>query len=171
MAESTRVTGAGNASAKVNFQIVLGHTLFLAVGTGSVAGPLATDPTVDTVTFDYSAAANLVGTGAAAPTITGNAVTTRVYGNRGQITLTASHPANLVSGTNTIAFTQITVTSNNFFFPAPAMGGAAVFPWTNFFGLSQITDRTAIWTFQYSNSVPAAGGLYTGQVTYTASML
>lgn len=170
-AESAHTVGSGPSAARLNFRVLLAHTLFLGVGTGATVNPRATNGTVDDVIFDYSANQNAVGTGAAPSQTLGASVPVRVYGNRGQITLTVSHPANLTSGVNTIPFTQIQVTSSSFFFPAPAMGGGPVLPWRNFFGLSQITDRSATWTFTYLNQFNVPGGVYQGQATYTASML
>lgn len=170
-AESTNVTGAGAAAARVNFSVVINHRLFLGVGTGAVTNPLGTNATIDTVAFNYTGNPLAVGTGAAASSITGASVNVRVYGNNGQITLTVSNPPNLVSGSNTIPFSQITVTSNSFWLPAPAMNGGAVFPWRDLFGLLRTTNRSAVWTFNYANTVAPPSGTYTGQVTYTASML
>jgi hypothetical protein len=170
-AESARTVGSGPAAARLNFRVLLAHSLFLGVGTGANVNPRATHGTVDDVTFDYSNNQNAVGTGAAPGQTLGASVPVRVYGNRGQITVTVSHPASLTSGVNAIPFTQIQVTSSNFFFPAPAMGGGPVYPWRNGFGISQTTDRSATWTFTYLNQINVPGGVYQGQATYTASML
>lgn len=170
-AESTYRQGSGSATARVNFAITFGHRLFLGIGTGATTNPLASNGTLDTVTFNYSGNPQAVGTGAAASSVTGAAVNVRVYGNNGQITLSVSNPPNLVSGTQTIPFSQITVTSSTATLPAPAMGGAPVYPLRDFFGLLRTTNRSAVWTFRYANTVAAAPGVYTGQVTYTAAML
>lgn len=170
-AESTYRQGVGSATARVNFAVTLGHSLFLGIGTGATTNPLASNGTVDTVTFNYSGNPQAVGTGAAAASVTGASVNVRVYGNNGQITLSVSNPPNLVSGLQTIPFSQITVTSsNNFALPAPVMGGAPVLPLRDFFGLLRTTNRSAVWTYRYANTVNAAPGVYTGQVTYTAAM-
>lgn len=167
-AESQLTVGAGSAAAKLNFQIVIPRVLFLGVGTGS-ATPLATNATVDTVTFDYSSNALDVGTGAAASTITGAVVPVRVFGNNGQIQIAITNPANLVSGADTLPFTDITVTSSDATnLNAPAMGGAAVNPVIS--SGTKVTSRTANWTYAYANTAQAAAGTYTGQVTYTATM-
>lgn len=168
-AESVRLNGSGTAAPRLNFRIIISHELFLGVGTGANINPRGNNPTIDTVTFDYTTAPNAVGTGSAAPVITGNVVPVRVYGNRGQITLTATHPVNLTSGPNTIPFSQILVTSSSLNVPAPAMNGLPVFPLMN--GASGNTNRSATWTYRYLNTVNAVGGVYVGQVTYTASML
>ena len=63
-AESQLVTGAGSATARLDFRVVVPRILFLAVGTGS--GAFATNTTIDTVTFDYTGNPAAVGTGAAA---------------------------------------------------------------------------------------------------------
>ena len=104
-----------------------------------------------------------------AATITGNVVPVRLFGNNGQITLTATNAANLVSGTDTIPFTQFTRASDNAGFAVPAFSGGTTSPSLVAVG-SKITDLTAQWTFAYSNTVNAAPGTYNGEVTYTASM-
>ena len=65
-AESQLTVGAGTASARLNFQVIVPRVLFLAVGTGN--GSLANNSTIDTVVFDYSSNPNALGTGAAAAT-------------------------------------------------------------------------------------------------------
>jgi hypothetical protein len=168
-AESQLTVGAGTASARLNFQIVIPRVLFLGVGTGS-ATPLATNATIDTVTFDYTSNPLAVGTGAAAGTVTGAVVPVRVFGNNGQIQIAITNPANLGNGSgDTIAFTDITVVSSDATnLNAPAMGGAAVNPVIS--SGTKVTSRTANWTYAYANTAQAAAGTYTGQVTYTASM-
>jgi hypothetical protein len=170
-AESQLVVGAGTASADLNFRVVVPRVLFLAVGTG--AAGLATNTTVDTVTFDYTTNPAALGTGAAAGAITGNVVPVRVLGNNGVIALTSTNTGALTNATgDTIPWSQITAASSdapNFASPAPS--GAAVN-----LALSsgtKVTNRTANWTFSYANTAVVAPGTYgttNGQVTYTASM-
>ncbi len=170
-AESSLTNGAGSSAAHLNFRVTIPRVLFLAVGSGSGAGPLANNATVNRATFNYTNNPQAVGTGAAAATMTGRVVRVHVYGNNGQITITATNPANLTSGTNTIPFSQFSVVSNSpGTLPAPAMGGGVVSPQLNA-ATSRITDRRANWTFSYANTVTPAAGTYNGQVTYTASML
>ncbi len=167
-AESQLVNGAGAAAARLNFRVIIPRVLFLGVGTGAAVTPLATNAAIDMVTFDYSLNPNDVGTGLAAGAITGNVVPVRVFGNNGQIQIAVTNPANLVSGTDNIAFTQITaVSSDATNLAVPAFGGAAVSPVLN---TTRITDRSANWTFSYANAVNAAAGTYNGQATYTATM-
>jgi hypothetical protein len=171
-AESQLTVGTGSAAAKLNFQIVIPRVLFLGVGTGS-ATPLATNTTVDTVTFDYTTNPLAVGTGAAAATVTGAAVPVRVFGNNGVVQIGVTNPANLSNGAtptpDTIAFTAITVTSSDATnLNAPAMGGAAVNAVVS--SGTKVTARNATWTYAYANTAQAAAGTYTGQVTYTATM-
>ncbi len=172
-AESQLVTGAGVASARLDFRVVIPRVLFLAVGTGAAGLALATNPGVDTVTFDYTTNPAALGTGAAAGAITGNVVPVRVLGNNGVIALASSNTGALTNATgDSIPWSQITATSSdatNFASPAPA--GASVN-----LGLSsgtRVTSRTANWTFSYANLATVPPGTYgttTGRVTYTATM-
>jgi hypothetical protein len=167
-AGSQLTVGTGSAAAKLNFQIVIPRVLFLGVGTGA-ALPLATDTTVDQVSFNYTTNPLDVGTGAVAGAVTGNVVPVRVFGNNGQIQITATNAANLTSGTDTIPFADITVASSDSTnLNAPAMGGGVVSPVLS--GGSKVTVRNANWTYSYANTAQAAAGTYTGQVTYTATM-
>jgi hypothetical protein len=169
-AESQLTVGAGNAAAKLDFRVVIPRVLFLGVGTGAAA--LSTTTTVDRVTFDYSTNPVAVGSGAVAGAITNtggfasNAIPVRVFGNTGQVVLTATNPANLTSGTDTIPFTQFGGASSAGTLALPAFGGGT----TNVtLSSGKVTDRSATWTFTYANTVAAAAGTYDGQVTYTAS--
>ncbi len=169
-AESTLTTGAGASADDLNFRVVIPRVLYMALGSGSATNPLVTNTTVNRATFNYSANPQAIGTGAAAATMTGRTVRARVYGNNGQITITVSHPANLTSGANTIAFSQFSVVSNSpTNLPAPAFGGGTVNPVLGAGG--RITNRTANWTYSYANTVTPPAGTYNGQVTYTASMM
>ena len=176
-AESQLVTGAGNATARLDFRVIVPRVLFLGVGTGATG--LATNTTVDMVTFDYTTNPAAVGTGVAAGAITGNVVPVRVLGNNGQISLTAATTGALSNGAgDTIPWTEITATTNLAALPSPvipATGTGAASNVTLSSG-TRVTDRTANWTFSYANSAVVAPGTYgatvanNGRVTYTAAM-
>ncbi|MDZ7910062.1 MAG: hypothetical protein U5N10_18785 [Gemmobacter sp.] len=170
-AESQLVIGTGTATARLDLRVVIPRVLFLGVGTGAAA-PLATNGTVDTITFDYSGNPLDVGLGGAAASITndgpapaGSTVPVRVLGNDGQITITATNPANLTSGGDTIPFTQMTVVSDGTL-AAPGFSGGTSTPTAT----NRVTNMTSNWTYTYANTVTPAAGTYTGQVTYTAAM-
>ena len=175
-AESQLTIGAGNASARLDFRVIVPRVLFLGVGTGAAAATLANNTTVDTVTFDYSSNAAALGTGAAAGAITGNVVPVRVVGNNGQIILTANTTGALTNGTaDTIPWSEITAVSNLAALPSPAipLTGAGAASNVTLSSGSKITDRSANWTFSYANSAVVAPGTYgttNGRVTYTAAM-
>lgn len=176
-AESQLVTGAGSATARLDFRVIVPRVLFLGVGTG--AAGLATNATIDLVTFDYTTNPAAVGTGAAAGAITGNVVPVRVLGNNGQVSLTAATTGALSNGSgDTIAWSEITATTNLAALPSPvipATGTGAASNVTLSSG-TKITDRSANWTFSYANSAVVAPGTYgatvanNGRVTYTAAM-
>lgn len=167
-AESDLNTTGGDASADLDFRVIIPRVLYLAVGTGNAT--LADNATEDEVVFDFTNNPQDVGTGAAAGTITGNAVPVRVFGNNGQIQIAASN-GNLTSGANTIPLSQITATSSdNTNFAVPAPGGTAN---PTISSGTKVTDRTATWTYSFANGLAAANagpGTYTGTITYTASM-
>ncbi len=165
-AESQLVTGAGSATARLDFRVVVPRILFLAVGTGS--GAFATNTTIDTVTFDYTGNPAAVGTGAVVPV--------RVVGNNGQVTLAASTTGALTNGTaDTIPWTEITATTSLAALPSPTIPatGAGTASNVTLSSGTRITDRSANWTFSYANSAVVAPGTYgttNGRVTYTAAM-
>jgi hypothetical protein len=175
-AESSFVVGTGSAAANLNFKVVIPRVLFLGVGTGAATTPMATNSTKDTLTFDYTTNAAALGTGAAAASVTNNGPVpagggfpVRVFGNGGQITLTTTNPVSLTSGTDTIPFTQITATSSDATnLAVPALTGGTSTPVLS--TGTKVTDRSATWTYAYSNSTVAPAGTYNGTVTYTASM-
>lgn len=173
-AESQLVTGAGSATANLDLRVVIPRVLFLGVGTGS-GTPLTTNAAIDTLTFDYTTNPLDVGAGAAAPaasiTSTGPSngtasIPVRVFGNNGQVTITATNPLVLTSGSDTIPFTELTVSSSNGALAAPAFSGGTSLPTL----AGRVTNQTANWTYAYANSTTPAFGTYVGRVTYTATM-
>ena len=167
-AESNFTTGGGaniTATARVNFSITIPKFVFLQVGTGTL---MAANATIDTITFSVPAAN--VGTGSviAATAGSGNlgngGVTVRVIGNNGNMTLGATGPATLVSGTDTIPWTEI----------AAAITGGATHPTINganatFTATNKVVNINGTWVYTFLNTAPRASGTYTGQVLYTAT--
>lgn len=171
-AESELVSGSGSATANLDLRVVIPRVLFLGVGTGS-GTPLATNAAIDALTFDYSTNPLDVGTGAAAGTITntgptpaGASIPVRVFGNNGQVTITATNPAVLTSGSDTIPFSELSVASSNAALAAPAFGGGTSSPTL----AGRVTNQTATWTYSYANATVPSAGTYAGRVTYTATM-
>jgi hypothetical protein len=168
-AESRLVNGAGNASARVNVRVVIDRVLYLGVGDSSVWGARQNSSTITTRLWDYSTNPNAVGTGADPAVQANTFFYVSVYGNNGQINLTASDPGVLSNGTHTIPMSQI-VPNFSLGIAIPAFGGAAVAVPLTAAG-SRITNRIGLWSYRYLNTVvPASGGTYTAQVTYTATM-
>lgn len=183
-AESKFVNGAGNASANLDFQITIPRILFLRVGTGT---DLADNTGVDKIAFTVPAANVADGTAIAGTggDLAGGAVTAKVVGNNGTITLNATSLGALNNGVagDTISYSQITTTATVLTsataLPAPVLadGASANVTVAPISGKSVVRD--AKWTFKYTNSVAAgapAPGVYGGvntqnsRVTYTASM-
>ncbi|MBD3893143.1 hypothetical protein [Hydrogenophaga sp.] len=178
-AESQLVVGAGSATARLDFRIIIPRVLFLGVGTG--AATLGNNATIDMVTFDYSTNPAALGTGAAAAVITGNVVPVRVLGNNGQITLSASTTGALVNVDTpayTIPWSEISATSSLAQLPSPVipLTGPGAASNVVLSSGTRITDRSANWTFAFANTALLPPGIYgataanNGRITYTAAM-
>jgi len=186
-AASTFTSGAGtlNATATVNFTVVIPQFLYLRVGTGSSysTGALTTVNTTDLITF--SPAVGAVGNGTAVAGVGGDlpgggVETAAIIGNGGNVTLVAAATGQLSDGAgDSISFTQITTAATPNAEPtllaAPTLSdttSSETVPATN-----KIVKADAKWTFSYSNTVTPAAGTYGGSganngiVTYTATML
>ena len=194
-AESTFTTPAttgSTAAARLDFSIVIPQVLFLRVGTS--AGNTSTTATVDAMTFTVPAAnvgdaSVIAGTGG---DLTAGAVTVRVYGNGGNISLNSATTGPLTTGTagETVPWSQISVagaalgsTTAGFTnaaithpaFNTGATGGngtAATLTATN-----RLVRVEGKWTYSYLNTTLPAAGTYggtvanKGRVTYTATQL
>ncbi|MBX3674953.1 MAG: hypothetical protein KF776_18410 [Burkholderiales bacterium] len=173
-AESQWVVGPGNASARLDFQITIPRILYFQIG----AGAFGTNNGVVTSMTATVPAANL-GDGTPvsfAPAL----VPVRVAGNNGQITIAASTVGALGNGAgDTISFATITPNStDNANLPSPPLadGPGAPVNVTISSG-TKVTDRSANWSFAYSNAAVVPPGTYGGiggaqnsTVTYTAAM-
>lgn len=168
-AESNVTTGAAptsiSATARVNFSILIPRFIFLQVGTGTL---LAANSTIDTISFtpaltvigDNSVVAATSGSG----NLGNGGVTVRIIGNAGNVSLGATGPANLTSGSNNIPWTQIST----------AITGGATHPTINganasFTAASGVVNINGTWVYTYLNNATPAAGTYTGQVLYTAT--
>jgi hypothetical protein len=181
-AESTFVNGTGNASARLDFQIVVPRILFLRVGTGT---NFATNPTIDLISFTVPAATMGDGANVAASAASGDlgngAVTARVLGNGGAVTLTSATTGALGNGAgNTISYAQIETA-------VTALAGAPGAPMPHptladtgtgtqlLAATAGVVNRGATWTYSYGNDAVVAPGTYggigvnNGRVTYTAA--
>jgi hypothetical protein len=185
-AASTFTSGAGtlNATATVNFTVVIPQFLYLRVGTGSAysTGSLATVNTTDLITF--SPAVGTVGNGTAVAGVggdlTGGVETAAILGNGGNVTLVAAATGQLSDGAgDSISFTQITTAAAANAEPtllaAPPLSDTTSSETVT--ATNKIVKADAKWTFSYSNTVTPAAGTYGGSaanngiVTYTATML
>jgi len=181
-AESQFVAGTGSASAKLDFRVTIPRVLFLRVGAGS---DFADNATVNLIDFAPAAAnlgngASIAGTGG---DLGAGAVTAKVIGNNGTITLLATTAGALSNGAagDTISYSQITTTPTSLtsatVLAAPVLADGASAPVTLTPGAgTKVINRDARWTFGYANSAVVAPGTYggvntnNGRVTYTASM-
>lgn len=181
LAESDVVSGTGSASAKLDFQITIPRVLFLQVGTGTFGADDATVDKIDfapTATQVINAATPIAGTGG---NLTGGAVTAKLFGNNGGITLTSTTLGALNNGgADTISWSQIStavapVGGTTLAHPALAdTGSPSVTPTPNVG--TKVTNLHSSWTYSYLNTAGAASGTYggvntrNGRVTYTAAM-
>lgn len=168
---ATANSGTLQATARLDFSIVIPRILFLQVGTGTLN---AGNTTVDQVQFTV-AAANL-GTGTAVPAA--NSVTARVLSSVGAVTLQARTTGALSNGAQTISFSSISasagVLTSPTALPHPLLGdnvaNSVAIAATN-----GVVNRDATWSFSYSNAAVVQAGTYGGvntlnsRVTYTAS--
>jgi hypothetical protein len=169
-AESTFVTGTGSpitTTARVDFQITIPKFLTLQVGSAGA--------TIDTIAFAPTATDLINGNpvdgtgGNAGP----SGVSTVVRGNNGTVSLVANTPGPLLSGLDSIDWSEITTGTSSAGLPAPSIvsggPGSTASVVANLAG-GRVTNQSATWTYQFLNSTVAPQGTYTGRVTYTASM-
>lgn len=190
-AESQVVSGSSGtltATAHLDLIVTIPRVLYLRVGTGT---EYANSASIDMVSFAVPAAS--VGNGTPVAGTGGDlgsgAVTVRVMGNGGDITLNSSTTGPLNNGTTSqqIGWDQITVASGalanttaNFnngsithpsFNPTGGAGASVLLPASN-----KMVRQEGKWTYSYANNNVVAAGTYggagvnNGRVTYTATM-
>jgi hypothetical protein len=188
LAESDVNTAAGaniTATARLDFQVTIPRVLFLQVGTGT---SFADNTAVDRIDFSVPAAnlgdgTDVAGTGG---DLTGGAVRVRIFGNNGNIQLTAATGGALSNGTDTLPWSEIKVAATAPGAPATGYLAAAIpHPTIPSSGTGAATTITAtnnvirqegIWTFSYDNTVAYAAGTYGGtntnnsRIVYTATL-
>jgi len=184
-AESSFVTGATTpltANARVDFRITVPRVLYLRVGTGTA---LANNATINLIDFTVPAANIGDGTSVAASAASGDlgngAVTARLIGNDGDITLSSTTAGALSDGAGSnIGYSNISTASAVLVSPtalaAPALADGATTT-TTVTATNRVVNRDARWTYSYNNTQVAPAGVYggvnvnNGRVTYTATML
>lgn len=170
-AESDFQTGAGalNANARLDFRVVIPKFVRFQVGSAGA--------TVDLVEFTVPAAN--VGDGTDIARTNGGAVPVLLQSNNGNVTLTGTTLGQLNNGAGeNISFAEILSTSSdpNLNMPTLVDGGtSAAITVTPNVG-PRVVNRTANWSFAYSNTNFVGAGSYggvnvnNGRVTYTASV-
>ncbi|MET4731132.1 putative membrane protein [Lysobacter enzymogenes] len=185
-AESQYTTGTASpitATARLDFQITVPKILFLRVGAGA---DYTNTATINQISFAVPAANVGNGAAVAATAASGDlgngAVTAKLVGNNGTITLSSSTVGALGNGSgDSISYSQIqTTTATNTTataLNAPALADGAVTSTTVAPGAgSKVVNLDAKWTYAYLNGAVVAPGTYGGvnannsRVTYTASM-
>ncbi len=182
-APTSNYNAAVSTSARLDFRINMGKFLFFQVGSGTF--PTASS-TVDTVTFTrgFATPAGITngnkqaiswdGTAPVLSTVaTSNAVLpVEVRSNAGQVSIRASISSPLSNGTQTIPFSDISISSSSDSLPAPPVPATGTGTAVNVVGTAfsnLVTQRTAHWTFTYNSTTSPAAGTYSGQILFTAS--
>lgn len=176
------------ASGRLDFTVIVPSVLFLRIGTGGAVGVAGT--VIDGLTFTVPAinigdSTVIAGTGG---DLTAGAVTVRIFSNFGSnVTLNSSVIGPLVSGPDTIPWSQIAVaaaalttgtagfTNTGITHPAfSAATGAGTA--TTLTAANRLVRQEGKWTFSYSNTAVVPAGTYgapgtSGRVTYTATQV
>lgn len=170
-AESDFQTGAGalNANARLDFRVVIPKFIRFQVGSAGTV--------VDLVEFSVPAAS--VGNATPVARTNGGAVPVTLQSNNGNVSLTATTLGQLNNGAGeNISFAEIVSTSSDPLLGVPTLlNGAtsAAITVTPNVG-TRVIDRTANWSFAYSNTNFVGAGNYggvnvnNGRVTYTAAL-
>lgn len=92
--------------------------------------------------------------------------------NAGQVSIKTTINSALTNGSNTLAFSDLKITSSDGNFPAPPVPdtgtGASVNVTPTAFS-NLVTSRDANWSFAYNTTQPLTAGVYTGQLLFTAT--
>ena len=179
------------ATARVDFTIVIPQLLFLRVGTSS--GNAATDGTIDSIVYTVPAAnvGDSTPISGVSGDLTAGAVTVRVYGNGGNISLNSNVGGPLSNGlgdtipwsqinvaaaplaATTLSFTNAAITHPAFNLAAGGGAGTA----TTLTAAGKVVRVEGKWTYTYLNTIVPAAGTYgatvakNSRVTYTATQL
>ena len=152
-----------SAIAHLNYRVTVPRVIFLQLGSGTF---MADGGVTDNV--DWTLTALNMGTGALAATT--GAVSARILGNGGDVSLSANGvsggPSN---GAQAIPWTAFSAVATGGL-THPAIGNGAAGAATVFTAASNIVNLTGTWTFSYANAAPIASGNYAGAVTYTAAL-
>jgi hypothetical protein len=170
-AESDFQTGAGalNANARLDFRVVIPKYIRFQVGSAGA--------TVDLVEFSVPAAN--VGDGSDIARTNGGTVPVLLQSNNGNVSLTGTTLGQLNNGAGeNISFAEILSTSSDPNLNVPTLvdgGTSAAITVTPNVG-TRVVNRTANWSFAYSNTNFVGAGSYggvnvnNGRVTYTAAL-
>jgi hypothetical protein len=160
-------TGTNTSSASLDFVLNIGKFIFFRIGTGAIpAGGVAPVTGNGTAVAWSGAGPALSATGA------NTVLPVEVRSNAGPINIKAAATLPLSSGAHTIPLSQISVSSSDANLPAPPIpdtgtGAAVNVTGTAFSNL--VTVRSANWTFSYTPLTSPIAGVYTGQISFTAS--
>jgi hypothetical protein len=152
----------------VNFTIVIPSVLRLQVGAVGVAAAVNWNTAVTAANIGSGTALNAdtVTNGGGGGTLVSYALVSNISNNNATITATGSG-AGLVSGGNTIPFTDIGASVN------PILGAAVALPVpgtpTSVAPTAGVILRTGTWQYTYANTTVFPAGSYAGTINYTAT--
>ncbi|MFZ1385873.1 MAG: hypothetical protein WBP46_02895 [Thiolinea sp.] len=168
------------AIARLDFNINIDKVLYFRVGGASTIDTvsLTTTPSIPTastaVTPTNGNNKAITWNGSAPSFATSNTVVlpVQLLSNAGQVSIKTTVTSALSSGSNTLPFSGLKITSSDSNFPAPLVpdsgtGSSVNITPTAFSNL--VTIRDANWSFAYSSTQPLAAGVYNGQLLFTAS--
>ncbi|MGJ7493593.1 hypothetical protein ACSFA8_00835 [Variovorax sp. RT4R15] len=185
---ASATSGTLTATARLDFIVTIPRVLYLRVGTGTSFTSVGTVNLID-ITVPAAAVGNGVAVAATGGDIGAGAVTVRVMGNGGNITLNSNTTGPLNNGVaaQQIGWNRINVASaplasttsgfNNSAITHPAFnttGGAGTAVLLT--ASNKLVQQEGQWTYSYANTEAVAAGTYggvgvnNGRVTYTASM-
>jgi hypothetical protein len=177
-AESSSSNGPGTLSATARLDLPVVVPGILKFRVGSAGAPIG-QITFTVPPANVADGTPIAGTGGDAGS--GSAANVSVMGNGGQVTITESNNsagAGLQHATlaDTIAYSSISTTSSDSAnLNAPVLSNAGGNTTTPSLNTSNVTNRTAVWTYAYANTALVSAGTYGtnakgGRVTYAATM-
>jgi len=164
LATADSSSGAGSASANLDFQVVIDDYVYFQIG----------DPipgNVDLVTFTVDGATEFPGSGS--PIAGDQSMSVVLAANSNNLTIAAAGTGALTGSATTIAWSEIAIdnTAGTGDLPPPVIDGAA----STGIDPSAVGTFSDTWSFSYLNTgfhTPGAyGGVTTGRVAFTATAL
>jgi hypothetical protein len=170
VAETVTVAGPQgselSAATRLNLRVVIPRFLHFRVGRPSASvDSLAFEPATDAAGDGMAVS----GTGGDAAGGSGTGVVLR--SNAGQITIVSGNDGGIggLGSNGGISLSEITVRSDSAGLQTPQLSDAGGTTATAILSRGGITDRRAIWSYEYDNSRAVEPGSYSAAIIYTAT--